>query len=151
MRLWLKIIPHCVETDLCYFTQEPKGKKKVADAVLAYIPFLTQTHPLFKDFTQKFTNTSLRNFHTDALSEAGAPIIVQQEFLAQNTKAYTKKATHMDNIEKVAQIVAGTRATWHSPDRTKHAPESFKNSTLPLKKRKMFLCQVYFWRNFFSL
>ena len=48
-----------------------------------------------------------------------------------------KKATHMDNKEKVAQIVAGTRATWHSPDRTKYAPESFKISTLPLKKRKI--------------
>ena len=43
----------------------------------------------------------------------------------------------MDNKEKVAQIVAGTRASWHSPDRTKYAPESFKNSTLPLKKRKI--------------
>ena len=28
-------------------------------------------------------------------------------------------------------------ASWHSPDRTKYAPESFKNSTLPLKKRKI--------------
>ena len=91
LRLWLKIIPDCVETDLCYFTQEPKGEKKVADAVSAYIPFLTQTHPLFSDSTQKFTNTSLRKFHNDALSKAGAPIIVQQESLAQNTKAYAKK------------------------------------------------------------
>ena len=115
-------------SDLCYFTQEPKGEKKVADAVSAYIPFLTQTHPLFKDSTQKFTSTSLRKFHTDALSKAGAPIIVQQE--SQNTKAYAKKATHMDNKEKVAQIVAGTRAIWHSPDCTKYVPESFKNSTL---------------------
>ena len=137
LRLWLKIILDCVETDLCYFTQEPKGEKKVADAVSAYIPFLTQTHPLFKDPTQKFTNTSLRKFHTDALSKAGAPIIVQQESLAQNTKAYAKKATHMDNKDKVAQIVAGTRAIWHSPDRTKYALASFKNSTLPLKKRKI--------------
>ena len=108
MRLCLKIIPDCVGTDPCYFAQEPKGEKKVADAVLAYIPVLTQTHPCFKQSTHKFTNTSLRKFHTDSLSEAGAPIIVQQESLAQHTKAYAKKLTHMDNKEKVAQIVAGT-------------------------------------------
>ena len=108
LRLWLKIIPDCVGTDLCYFTQEPKGEKKVAYAVSAYIPVLTQTHPLFKDSMQKITSASLRKFHTDSLSEAGAPIIVLQESLAQHIKAYAKKLTHMDDKEKVAQIVAGT-------------------------------------------
>ena len=135
LRLWLKIIPDCQESDPCYFTQELKAEKKVADAVSAYIPHLRQTHPLFAE-PQKFTNTSLRKFHTDALSEAGAPIIVQQESLAQNTKAYAKKASHVDNKEKVAQIVAGSRATWHSPVcENKFPPTTIKS--LPFKKRKI--------------
>ena len=64
-----------------------------------YIPMLQSNHPLFQDKKQKFTNTSLRKYHNDALSEAGAPIIVQQESLAQNTRAYAKQATASQNLK----------------------------------------------------
>ena len=75
------------------------------------------------------------------LSEAGAPIIVQQESLAQNTKVYAKKATHLANKDKVAEIVSGARTTWHSPSpKTVLQPKkscAIPTSSLPLKKRKL--------------
>ena len=103
-----------------------------------YIPMLQSNHPLFQDKKQKFTNTSLQKYHNDALSEAGAPIIVQQESLAQNTRAYAKKATDGANKQKVAQIVAGERKTWHSPPISSIASQNFKPQvSLPIKKRKV--------------
>ena len=115
LRLWLRVIPTCTEVDAVYFSKRVLGEGKTAQAVSFYIPSLRLTHPQFSDPTKKFTNTSLRKYHNDALSEAGAPIIVQQESLAQNTKAYAKKATHLANKDKVAEIVSGARTTWHSP------------------------------------
>ena len=140
LRLWLKVLPRCSQTDTEYFTKAPMGEKQVAKAVSTYIPDLLLKNPLFDDATKKFTNSSLRKYHNDMLSESGAPIIVQQESLAQNTKAYARKATHPTHKQKVARIVAGERKTWHSP--TKRSPPSFHvrpQSSLPLKKRKHLL------------
>ena len=110
--------------------------------VSTYIPALRATNPLFSDATRKFTNTSLRKYHNDSLSEAGAPLIVQQESLAQNTKAYARKASDPTNKQKVAEIVAGERKSWHSPPHPFHATNSTPThsfSSLPLKKRKIFV------------
>ena len=63
---------------------------------------------------QKFTNTSLRKFHTEKLTDAGAPLIIQQQSLAQNTRFYTRGAHDMATKKKVASIVAGERKTWHT-------------------------------------
>ena len=90
------------------------GEQTVAQAVTAYIPMLRAENSLFQD-NNRYTNSSLRKYHNDALSEAGAPLIVQQESLAQNTKAYARKATDPSNKLKVAKIVSGERQTWHSP------------------------------------
>ena len=142
LRLWLKLVPDCVETDRVYFLKRQLGEKKVSEAVTAYIPILQETNSLFSDKNQKFTNTSLRKYHNDALSEAGAPIIVQQESLAQNTRAYAKNDSHFRNKDKVAEIVAGTRQHWHSPLQATHTPLqqniSFSSGKGPLKKRKVF-------------
>ena len=100
---------------------------------------LQSNHPLFQDKKQKFTNTSLRKYHNDALSEAGAPIIVQQESLAQNTRAYAKKATDGANKQKVAQIIAGEQKTWHSPPISSTASQNLKlQVTLPIKKKEKY-------------
>ena len=123
LRLWLRVIPTCTEVDAVYFSKRVLGESKTAQAVSFYIPSLRLTHPQFSDPTKKFTNTSLRKYHNDALSEAGAPIIVQQESLAQNTKVYAKKATHLANKDKVAEIVSGARTIWHSPS----SPKQFSN------------------------
>ena len=142
LRLWLKLVPDCVETDRVYFLKRQLGEKKVSEAVTAYIPILQETNSLFSDTNQQFTNTSLRKYHNDALSEAGAPIIVQQESLAQNTRAYAKNDSHFRNKDKVAEIVAGTRQHWHSPLQATHTPLqqniSFSSGKGPLKKRKVF-------------
>ena len=122
LRLWLHVLPNCKESDEVYFKQEPIGERQVAKCVSDYIPALRATSPLFSDDSKKFTNTSLRKYHNDALSEAGAPLIVQQESLAQNTKAYARKASDPTHKQKVAEIVAGERKTWHSPPHTFYPP-----------------------------
>jgi len=142
LRLWLHILPNCKESDPVYFKKEPMGERPVGRCVSTYIPALRATNPLFSDATRKFTNTSLRKYHNDSLSEAGAPLIVQQESLAQNTKAYARKASDPTNKQKVAEIVAGERKSWHSPPHPFHATKSTPThsfSSLPLKERKFFV------------
>ena len=74
--------------------------------------------------------------------EANAPLIVQQASLAQNVRAYTHKwkqkkedadAEHL----KVAQIVAGERKLWHSPEKENDNPQQTVIKSLPLKKRPL--------------
>ena len=143
MRLFLHVLPGCVPSDFVYFKKEPMGEQTVAQAVTAYIPMLRAENSLFQD-NNRYTNSSLRKYHNDALSEAGAPLIVQQESLAQNTKAYARKATDPSNKLKVAKIVSGERQTWHSPVKLPATeltsnplilPTS--NPSIPLKKRKV--------------
>ena len=140
LRLWLHVLPNCKESDEVHFKKEPMGERPVAKCVSDYIPALQATNPLFSDTNRRFTNSSLRKFHNDSLSEAGAPIIVQQESLAQNTRAYARSATHPTHKQKVAEIVAGERKTWHSPPQTFHTTKTtplHTSSTLPLKKREL--------------
>ena len=59
----------------------------------------------------KFTNTSLCKFHTEKLANAGAPLLIQQQSLAQNTRFYTRGAHDMATKRKVAAIVAGEKKT----------------------------------------
>ena len=113
------------------------GEQTVAQAVSHYIPLLRSENSLFQD-NNKYTNSSLRKYHNDALSEAGAPLIAQQESLAQNTKAYARKANDPSNMLKVARIVSGERQMWHSPSKlSSFEPNSEGCGSLPLEKGKL--------------
>ena len=124
LRLFLKpakgVTPNSVE----FFQAKVQGKEFCSKIVSLYAKKMQQNnHPLFME-GQKFTNTSLRKFHTEKLADAGAPLIIQQQSLAQNTRFYTRGAHDMATKKKVASIVAGERKTWHtrSPPTQKNFP-----------------------------
>ena len=95
----------CIKNSLIVWQDTPLGKTTVSEAV--YVKQLYHTkHPLFLDCPH-FTNSSLRNYHVERLSEAGAPLVVQQASLAQNVKAYARGAHSLPLQMKVANIVSG--------------------------------------------
>ena len=67
------------------------GKNAIGDITKIATKFLqTATRELFQH-EQCFTNYSLRNYHSDKLVQANAPLIHQQASLAQNVRAYPDK------------------------------------------------------------
>jgi hypothetical protein len=113
-RLFLKPLPSASSKSDFYWSDAPIGKTVVGQTVQYYVKQLAEYHPLFQDCSH-FTNTSLRKYHCDRLSDAGAPLIVQQASLAQNTRAYARGADDLETKRKVANIVQGNSRSWHEP------------------------------------
>ena len=129
-RLFLRPLPSCTQTSQIWFGKAPIGKNEIGEITKKYVTAMVESsHPLF-DGNDKFTNTSLRKYHEVKLSEAGAPLIVQQQSLAQNTKAYANKPQNHDTKAKVAGIVAGKIKSWHEPaiETSKVYPETNSSS-----------------------
>ena len=116
---FLETSKRCLTKQFRFLPGESAGKEFCSKIVSLYANKLHDNkHPLFAE-EHKFTNTSLRKFHTEKLANAGAPLLIQQQSLAQNTRFYTRGAHDMATKQKVAAIVAGEKKTWHSPDNTK--------------------------------
>ena len=131
-RLWLRPLNNVQPNDQVWFAKMPVGEHFAADAVKEYIPTLLQTSSHFSGCeNQKFTNTSIRKSHNDALVDAEAPLVIQQESLAQNTKAYAKGPSHPINKLKVAEVISGKRTQWN--EELVHPPHH--QTRLPFKKR----------------
>ena len=127
LRLFLKPVKGVSPNSSVFYQAKVQGKEFCSKIVSLYANKLHDNkHPLFAE-EHKFTNTSLRKFHTEKLANAGAPLLIQQQSLAQNTRFYTRGAHDMATKRKVAAIVAGEKKTWHSPDNTKQ--KSVKNTT----------------------
>jgi len=135
-RLFLRPLPSCTQTSQIWFGKAPIGKNEIGEITKKYVTAMVESsHPLF-DGNDKFTNTSLRKYHEVKLSEAGAPLIVQQQSLAQNTKAYANKPQNHDTKAKVAGIVAGKIKSWHEPSNSWQANSNVKvDKKAPPKKR----------------
>ena len=102
-----------------------------AEAVSCYEKQLhEQNHPLFVNNVDcpHFTKTSLRKYHVERLSDAAAPLIVQQASLAQNVKSYARGAHTLDEQMKVAKVVSGNQINWH------HDMQSEKKPSLQIHK-----------------
>ena len=131
-RLWLRPLNNVQPNNQVWFAKMPVGEHFAADAVKEYIPTLLQTSSHFSGCeNQKFTNTSIRKSHNDALVDAEAPLVIQQESLAQNTKAYAKGPSHPINKLKVAEVISGKRTQWN--EELVHPPHH--QTRLPFKKR----------------
>jgi hypothetical protein len=117
LRLFLKPRPKAVQYDEVWYSNQVLGKDFAQTIVSAYVKLLQQQgHPLFLN-SAKYTNTSFRKYHVNQLSKAGAPLHIMQASLAQNTRHYARGAHDSVTKKKVADIVAGKRSIWHSPDK----------------------------------
>jgi hypothetical protein len=134
-RLFLKPLPSAHSNSQYIWSDVPIGKSMVGETVQFYVKQLVLFHPLFRDGLH-FTNTSLRKYHCNRLSDAGAPLIVQQASLAQNTRAYARGDNDMATKLKVANIVAGNVRSWHE-----HTTHSESNMPYP-KKTKVYCHEV---------
>ena len=116
-----------------WFAKTPVGEHFVAEIVKHYIQVLLVQSPHFAGCEElKFTNTSIRKSHNDTLVDADAPLIIQQESLAQNTKAYAKGPSHPINKLKVAEVISGKRTSWNQ--KLKQTSSSNEMGRLPFKK-----------------
>jgi hypothetical protein len=131
-RLWLKPLPAVSSSSAVYWSDIPIGKTSISQAVSVYVKKLHgQKHALFLDCPH-FTNSSLRKYHIERLSEAGAPLVVQQASLAQNVKSYARGAHSLPLQKKVAEIVAGQKKRWQEDTN----PSETSPQQSPAKKKK---------------
>jgi hypothetical protein len=144
-RLFLTPLKTISEESEIWWSCEPMGKNTIGSITQKATQLLQKAnHPLFSS-DDRFTNSSLRKYHSDRLMEANAPLIHQQASLAQNVRAYTdkrkqKKEQSEPTLLKIAHIVAGERNNWHSPDKENFIPsvpvsDNSMRKSLPLKKR----------------
>ena len=130
-----------------WWSCEPMGENPIGDITKKATKLLQKAgHELFSA-DERFTNSSLRKYHSDKLMQANAPLIHQQASLAQNVRAYTekrkqKKENSDETQLKIAQIVAGERNVWHSPQKENCTLQDASKPTcnlpsgrLPFKKR----------------
>ena len=111
-RFFLWPLNNVQPNDAVWFAKTPVGEHFATEIVKHYIPALLVQSPHFAGCEElKFTNTSIRKSHNDALVDADAPLIIQQESLAQNTKAYPKGPSHPINKLKVAEVISGKRTS----------------------------------------
>lgn len=115
LRLFLKPKPSAKPCDDFIWSAMVQGKTFCSNIVSFYAQKLQENHhPLFQN-NKKLTNSSLRKFHSERLKEARAPLVIQQQSLAQNTRYYVRGAHNLDTKRKVADIIAGERKSWDSP------------------------------------
>lgn len=113
-RLFLRPKDNVSANDKIWYSKRVMGEKFIGEAVSKYVLKLkAQGHALFQG-NVKYTNTSLRKYHTNTLAEAGAPVQVLQESLGQNTRHYTQGANDMMNGLQAAEIIGGKRNTWQN-------------------------------------
>ena len=92
LRLFVKPVKGVSPSSSVFYQAKVQGKEFCSKIVSLYANKLHDNkHPLFAA-DHKFTNTSLRKFHTEKLANAGAPLLIQQQSLAQNTRFYTRGA-----------------------------------------------------------
>jgi len=148
-RMFLFPLPDVQETAATWWSCEPMGKNTIGEITKKMsLQMQKNKHPLFLE-NERFTNSSLRKYHSGKLMEANAPLIVQQASLAQNVRAYTdrrkqKKEEADAERLKVAQIVAGERKLWHSPEKENENPQQTVMKSLPLKKRPLVVSNTAF-------
>ena len=77
------------------------GKNPIGDKLLQ------KAGPELFSADERFTNSSLRKYHSDKLMQANAPLIHQQASLAQNVRAYTEKRKQKkENSDKTQLKIA---------------------------------------------
>ena len=112
-----------------------QGKSFCGAVESKYIHVLKKKyHLLFSNSDEKFTNTSIRKYHSHKLAPAGAPTHIQQASLSQSTRFYNAgpgpKSERMGTKKKIAAVIAGERKACNSPDHPipQHAAQASKQS-----------------------